>query len=46
MESIGARWHQCHKVGTIVHVAVDGTYAGHIVVTDVIKDDAKEAISR
>lgn len=46
MDSIKAEWHQCHKVGTIVHVAVDGVYAGHIVVSDVVKPDAKEAISR
>ena len=44
MDSIGVEWHQCHKVGTIVHVAVDGVYAGHIVVSDVVKTDAKEAI--
>lgn len=44
MDSIGAEWHQCHKTGTIVHVAVDGKYAGHIVVADVVKEDAKEAI--
>lgn len=46
MEAIGAKWHQCHKVGTIVHVAIDGEYAGHIVVSDVLKEDAKEAISQ
>lgn len=44
MDSIGVEWHQCHKVGTIVHVAVDGVYAGHIVVSDVVKADAREAI--
>ncbi len=46
MEAIGAEWHQCHKVGTIVHVAIDGEYAGHIVVSDVLKEDAKDAISQ
>lgn len=46
MEAIGAEWHQCHRTGTIVHVAVDGKYAGHIVVADVVKDDAKEAIEK
>ena len=46
MEKIGADWHACHKVGTTVHVAVDGEYAGHIVVADTVKDDAKEAIDR
>ena len=45
MQSVGASWHECHKAGTIVHVAVDGVYAGHIVVADVIKEDAAEAIS-
>jgi Cd2+/Zn2+-exporting ATPase len=44
MDSIGAEWHKCHKVGTIVHVAIDGVYAGHIIVSDKIKDDAAEAI--
>lgn len=45
MNEIGAKWHQCHKVGTIVHVAVNGIYVGHIVVSDMPKDDAAEAIS-
>lgn len=45
MEAVGAKWRPCHKVGTIVHVAIDGTYAGHIVVSDVIKPDSREAIS-
>lgn len=44
MDNIGAKWHQCHKVGTIIHVAVDGVYAGHIVISDKIKDDAQAAI--
>ncbi len=44
MDAIGAKWHQCHKVGTIVHVAVNGVYAGHIVVSDMPKDDAAEAV--
>lgn len=44
MDAIGAKWHQCHKVGTIVHIAVDGVYAGHIVVSDIIKDDSRKAI--
>jgi Cd2+/Zn2+-exporting ATPase len=46
MDAIGAEWHKCHKVGTIVHVAIDGVYAGHIIVSDKIKDDAAEAIQR
>lgn len=45
MDNIGAKWHQCHKVGTIIHVAVDGVYAGHIVISDKIKDDAQTAIA-
>ena len=44
MEFAGAAWHPCHKTGTIVHVAIDGEYAGHIVVSDVIKEDAAEAV--
>ncbi len=45
MDSIGARWHECTHVGTIIHVAVDGEYAGHIVINDRIKDDSAEAIA-
>lgn len=45
MEAIGAKWHDCEKSGTIVHVAIDGNYVGHIVISDVIKDNAKEAIA-
>ena len=44
MDSIGAKWHDCHHVGTIIHVAIDGQYAGHIVINDEIKDDSAEAI--
>ena len=46
MDRIGARWHDCHHVGTIIHVAIDGIYAGHIVINDKIKDDSSEAIQR
>lgn len=46
MDSIGAKWHDCHHVGTIIHIAIDGTYAGHIVIGDKIKADSKEAITR
>ncbi|MBQ8154380.1 MAG: heavy metal translocating P-type ATPase [Prevotella sp.] len=46
METIGAKWHDCHHVGTIIHVAIDGTYAGHIVINDKIKEDSAEAISQ
>ena len=46
MDRIGARWHDCHHVGTIIHVAIDGQYAGHIVINDKIKADSAEAIQR
>ena len=45
MTKLGAAWHPCHHEGTIVHVAVDGEYAGHIVISDRIKEDAAEAVS-
>ena len=45
MESIGAKWHDCHHIGTIIHVAIDGEYAGHIVINDKVKDDSSEAIA-
>ena len=44
MEKEGAAWHPCHHEGTIIHVAIDGSYAGHIVVGDRIKADAAEAL--
>ncbi|MCI1934065.1 MAG: heavy metal translocating P-type ATPase [Atopobiaceae bacterium] len=44
MDAVGAQWIDCDKVGTIVYVAVDGTYAGHIVISDEVKKDAAEAI--
>lgn len=46
MDSIGAKWHNCHKVGTIIHIAIDGIYVGHIIINDKIKEDSKEAISQ
>ena len=46
MDRIGARWHDCHHVGTIIHVAIDGAYAGHIVINDKIKSDSAETIQR
>lgn len=46
MDIIGAKWHNCHKVGTIIHIAIDGIYAGHIIINDKIKEDSKEAISQ
>ena len=45
MEALSARWHDCHHAGTIIHVAVDGVYAGHIVVNDKIKEDSAKAIA-
>ena len=45
MDAVGAKWHDCHHVGTIIHVAIDGEYAGHIVINDKIKDDSAEAIA-
>ena len=44
MDAIGAKWHDCTHVGTIIHVAINGEYAGHIVINDKIKDDSAEAI--
>ena len=45
MQAEGAKWHDCEKTGTIVHVAMDGTYRGHIVIADVIKEHAAAAIT-
>ena len=44
MERLGVAYHDCHSVGTIIHMAVDGQYAGHIVISDVVKPNAKAAI--
>lgn len=44
MDAVGAKWKPCKKNGTIVHVSVDGTYVGHIVVSDRIKADSADAI--
>ena len=44
MESIGAQWHDCNQVGTIIHVAIDGKYAGHIVINDTHKGGSAHAI--
>lgn len=46
MEAIGAKWSDCHCLGTIIHVAINGNYAGHIVINDQIKDTAEQAINR
>lgn len=45
MEAIGVEWKDCHSEGTIVHVAVNGKYAGHIVIADKVKPDSKAAIA-
>lgn len=45
MRQIGADWHECHRTGTVVHVAVDGLYAGHIVISDEVKEDSASAIA-
>ena len=50
MDAVGARWHDCphchneHRTGTVIHVAIDGEYAGHIVINDMVKEDSAEAI--
>ena len=44
METIGAVWHECDRFGTIIHVAIDGQYVGHVVIADVEKPHAKEAL--
>ena len=44
MDAIGAKWSPCERAGTIIHIAVDGEYEGHIVISDTIKPDAEEAI--
>lgn len=46
MDETGAKWHACHSIGTIVHVAVDGIYAGHIVISDEIKEGSAKAIKQ
>lgn len=45
MESIGVKWHPCHHAGTIIHIAVNGEYSGHIVINDQMKEDSTQAIS-
>ena len=44
MDRLGVKWIVCHQSGTIIHMAVDGRYAGHIVISDIEKPHAKEAI--
>ena len=45
MDTLGAAWHPCARAGTIIHIAIDGEYAGHIVISDVMKPHAKEAVA-
>ena len=45
MESVGAAWHECDRAGTIIHVAIDGQYVGHVVIADVEKPHAREALA-
>ena len=45
MDAIGAKWHDCEHIGTIIHVAIDGEYAGHIVINDKVKEDSAKAIN-
>ena len=45
MDAIGAKWKSCDEAGTIIHVAVDGVYAGHIHISDIEKPDARKAIA-
>ena len=45
MDAVGAKWEPCEKNGTIIHVAVNGEYVGHIVISDTIKEDSKDAIA-
>ena len=46
MDAVGASWHACHMTGTIVHVAINGSYAGHIVINDMVKEDSAEAVAK
>ena len=47
MERLGAQWHDCkHDTGTVIHVAIDGQYAGHIIISDQIKKESTEAIAQ
>ena len=46
MDKIGAAWHPCHRVGTIIHVAINGEYAGHVIVADMLKPNSKKAVEK
>ncbi|MDD3336264.1 MAG: heavy metal translocating P-type ATPase [Eubacteriales bacterium] len=46
MDSVHAKWHECHLPGTAVHIARNGEYLGHVIINDVVKPEAKEALTR
>ncbi len=46
MKSHNIEYQDCHSIGTIIHIAIDGKYEGHIVISDVVKEDSKEAIAK
>ncbi len=46
MKKLGVEYHDCHSTGTIIHMAVDGRYAGHIVISDIVKPHSKEALEQ
>ena len=46
MKKLGIEYHDCHSTGTIIHMAVDGRYAGHIVISDIVKPHSKEALEQ
>lgn len=47
MEAVGAEWYDCHRhaVGTVIHVSINGRYAGHVIISDVVKETSKAAIT-
>ena len=45
MKKLGLKYHECHTAGTIIHMAIDKKYAGHIVISDVVKEHSKEAVA-
>ena len=46
MKSLGVEYKDCHKVGTVIHVALDGVYQGHILISDIVKPSSKQAVER
>lgn len=46
MKKLGLKYHECHTAGTIIHMAIDKKYAGHIVISDVVKEHSKEAVAK